>query len=1094
MKLLLDGKAFARRLPFAFTKLLPIMRMTAIFILAASLHVSARSFSQRVTLSSKRVTLEGVFRQIESQTGFSVLWNENLFDKNYKLDVNLKDASIADVLNTCLKGLPLTYKIIDKVVLIEAAKPVVVEVTPPPGISVFGTVTDATTGKPLTNASVKVKGVNLGATTDGNGRFLLRGVDENAILVVTYVGYQPREYPVKGRKEISITLEPRTTALDETVIIGYGTTSREKSTGSITTISAETIHDQPVGDPLSALEGRVPGMNVVTTSGRPGANISVQIRGTNSIGAGTDPLYIIDGVPFNSTPLNQFDYLGDPPVGDQSPFNSINPSDIESMTVLKDADATAIYGSRAANGVVLITTKRGKYTAGKLAASGDVYQGWGSVAHRMDMLNTQQYIQLRKQAYLNDGLNYTDPTQSPADLTVFSQTLNTDWQKVMLGNTAHTTNANVRLEAGGDQSRFSLGLTYRDEGTVYPGPNKDQRFAANMTYDFNSIDKKFGVQLTNNYSYDVNNMINGDPANAITSVPNFAPYTTGGALNWTGYTNPLSIMNEPFDNTSTNLISNAVIHYQALSNLDFKVSMGYNQTGMKQVNTFPSSSAAPSSYYEPFAQFGNTSISSWVVEPQVNYSAKISKGKLSLLGGSTLQRKVTDGGYDYGYDYSSDVLLTSPAAAGSSYQTYSTTDYRYESLFGRLNYDWDGKYIFNANIRRDGSSRFGPDKRYGVFGSVGGAWIFTKEAFMEGTRNWLSFGKIRASYGTTGNDQIGDYMYLTNYSTAYVQPFQGIQSLIPENLSNNSYSWEADNKMNFGLDLGFADSRVMVTADYYRNRTGNQLVGYSLPAITGFTTVEYNLPAVIQNNGLELEVSSVNIRHKNFTWRTSVNLTIPKNKLVKFPNLAASSYAYQYALGQSLHVVKGYKMERIDSSGNPVYLDVNHDGSIDNNDRVVLGNTDPKIYGGIENTFTYKGWTLRFFIQADKKDGYNYLESTFDPIGSENNFDVLALQSWTTPGQKTNIPKATTSNYNWYYYVNSSATFGDASFIRLKSLYLGYDLPRGALGKIGAKRVTIFAQGYNLFTITGYRGLDPETGGIFTPVIRTFTGGLHLSF
>lgn len=1091
MKLLLHGKVLAKRDPIAIPKLLLIMRLTVFLTLALSIHVSANTIAQTVTITSKRLTLEGVFREIESQTGYSVLWNESLFDKNYMMDVDVHDATIEKVLDLCLHGLSLSYKINDKTILIEKAK--AAASAPPAEHWIQGIVVDAGSGRPLIGASVKVKGRSKGTTTDASGRFQLRDIDENVTLVISFVGYQPTEYPVKSNQEVMISLVAKPSPLTDMVIIGYGTTSRERSTGSITTVTAETIHDQPISNPLSALEGQVPGLNVITTSGRPGANMSVQMRGINSIAAGTDPLYIVDGVPYNSTPLNQFDYLGDPPVGDQSPLNSIDPTDIESITILKDADATAIYGSRGANGVVLITTKRGKYTDGKLVAAADVYQGWGTLGHRMNLLNTPQYLALRKQAYANDGLNYNAPSQSPPDLTVFSPAQNTDWQKVLLGNTAHTTNASVRLESGSELSKFTLGLTYRRESTIYPTSAADQRIAGVMTYDYTSPNRKFGVQATNNFSYDKNDLIGGDPATGIVTVPNMQPYTATGALNWAGFgglTNPLSVMYQPFNNTTNNLISNAVVHYQLLTNLDLKVSMGYNQSAMNQVNTMPTASAAPSPYYTPSANFGRTNLSSWVVEPQVNYHVRISQGTLSILGGSTLQRRVTDGDYIYAYNYTSDLLLNSPAAAGKDYMSNNYADYRYGSFFGRLNYDWADKYMLSFNGRRDGSSRFGTDRRWGNFGSVGAAWVFSKENWMASAGKWLNFGKLRISYGTTGNDQIGDYAYTANYAAPYAAPFQGITGLTPQNLQNNQYSWESDRKLNFGLDLAFAQNRVSVTADYYRNRTGNQLVGYALPAITGFTSVEYNLPAVIANNGLELDISSVNIKTKNFTWKTSVNATIPKNKLVKFPNLEGSSYAYNYRIGQSVHSVIGYKFLRLDSTGNPVYLQ-DHTSA---NEETVLGNTDPRVFGGMTNTFAYKNWTLRFFIQVDKKDGYNYLASTFSPIGSENNFDVLALNAWTPGNQNTNIPKATTTDRNWYYYSTSSANFGDASFIRLKSVYLSYDLPNKTLTKLGARKISIYAQGYNLLTITGYRGLDPETGGIFTPLIRTFTGGLHVSF
>lgn len=1096
MKLLLHGKVLARRDSVAIPKLLLIMRLTVFLTLALSIHVSANTIAQTVTIASKRLTLEGVFREIESQTGYSVLWNESLFDKNYKIDVDVRDAPVEKVLDLSLHGLALTYKIHDKTILIEKVekeRATAPAAAPPPDHWVQGIVVDAGSGRPLIGASVKIKGTSKGTTTDASGRFQLHDIDEKATLVVSFVGYQPTEYPVKSNQEVMISLVAKPSALTDMVIIGYGTTSRERSTGSITTVTAETIHDQPISNPLSALEGQVPGLNVITTSGRPGANMSVQMRGINSIAAGTDPLYIVDGVPYNSTPLNQFDFLGDPPVGDQSPLNSIDPSEIESITILKDADATAIYGSRGANGVVLITTKRGKYTDGKLIATADVYQGWGTLGHRMNLLNTQQYLALRKQSFTNDGLDYTAPSQSPPDLTVFSQTQNTDWQKVLLGNTAHTTSANVRLESGSELSKFTLGLTYRRESTIYPGSVADQRIAGVMTYDYTSPNRKFGVQATNNFSYDKNDLIGGDPATSITTVPNMQPYKSTGALNWAGFgslTNPLSVMYQPFNNTTGNLISNAVVHYQLLTNLDLKVSMGYNQSTMNQVNPMPTASAAPSPYYRPSANFGRTNLSSWVVEPQINYNLKLGQGTLGALGGSTLQRRVTDGDFIYGYNYSSDLLLNSPAAAGNTYLSYNYADYRYSSFFGRLNYNWADKYILSFNGRRDGSSRFGPDKRWGNFSSVAAAWVFTKENWLSSARQWLSFGKLRVSYGTVGNDQIGDYGYTANYSTPYSGPFQGITPLTPQNLENDQYSWESDRKLNFGLDLGFAQNRVMVTADYYQNRTGNQLVGYALPAITGFTTVEYNLPAVIANNGLELDITSVNIKSKNFTWKTTVNATIPKNKLLKFPNLEGSSYAYRYRIGQSVHSVIGYKFLRLDSTGNPVYLQ-DHTNA---NEETVLGNTDPKVFGGITNSFTYKTWNLRFFIQVDKKDGYNYLASTFSPIGSQQNFDVLALDAWTLGNQHTNIPKATTANYNWYYYSTSSANFGDASFIRLKSVYLSYDLPKSALAKLGARRISIYAQGYNLLTITGYRGLDPETGGIFTPLIRTVTGGIQVSF
>ncbi|WP_157543816.1 TonB-dependent receptor [Mucilaginibacter paludis] len=1077
------------------------MKLTGLLLLVFTLHISASSLAQKASIVKKDAELKSVLRELHRQTGYFFIYNNEVIKKAVPVTVNLVNADINTILQEVFDKQPLTYFIDKNTILIKTKvvkEPVISapsQQQTPQQLKVSGLITDDK-GEPLAGATVKIKGSAMSSTADQTGHFSLDAAQAGQILQVSFVGYEMQEVKIPAGGQLTVRLSPSVGGLNEVLVVGYGTSLKKDLTGSVGRISAQNINEQAVANPLLALEGRIAGLNVTQTNGTAGAYVSVQIRGSNSIGAGNEPLYVIDGMPFESTPMNLFETYystANKYAGYLSPLSSINPGDIESIDVLKDADATAIYGSRGANGVILITTKKGKNTLGKLNVTVGADYGISQVAHQMDLLNTEQYLALRKQAFTNDGLDYAKV--SAPDLNVFSPNQNTNWQKVLLGNNAATTNANIKLESGTEQSKFLFSTAYHNEGTVYPGSDNDSRIAIQSGYDFNSINQKFGISIKNNFSYDLNKLPGADLGTSILMAPNFNPYKADGTLNWQGlddtHPNPLGATNSLYKNTTTNLISNVLLHYKVLHTLDLKLNLGYNQDELESYQGNPFSSFLPNSLYypAPYAQFGDTKRKSFIIEPQAVYNIKLGEGKLEALAGGTFQRRTNNTAYIYGYNYSSDLLINSASAAGSTLLSNTNYDYRYLSVFGRINYNWKSKLIFNGTIRRDGSSRFGPDKQFGTFWSAGGAYVFSEEELFKKLSDILSFGKLRASYGTTGNDQIADYGYYSKY-TAYPYTYQGVATVNPANLANSEYSWETVNKLDVALDLGFFHDRIFITADYYRNRTGNQLVGYPLSLVTGFSTVQYNLPAVIQNKGIELSLSTDNVHTANFSWKTSINFTIPRNTLLSYPGLAGSSNAANYVIGQSINIYRGYEYAGYNqTTGAIIYKDKDGSGTINTSDYVTIGSKDPKFYGGVQNTFAYGNWQLSFAFQYVKKEAFNYLYYT----GSANQYGSMTNQDFSTLNNAL-VPRPTTSSAGYSDYSSSTATWGDASYLRLKNAYLSYNLPKAWLNRVNIASCNLYLQGQNLFTITNYKGLDPETLGLYTPPLRLYTMGIKVGF
>ena len=794
--------------------------------------------------------------------------------------------------------------------------------------------------------------------------------------------------------------------------------------------------------------------------------------------------------------MNQFSYIGFPTKGNQSPLNSINPADIESISILKDADATAIYGSRGANGVILITTKHNKLSGKGLSVNVNVLTGVKEVGHMMDLLSTPEYLALRRQAFENDGV-VPDNSNAP-DLTLWDQNLDMNWQEHLFGGTANFVNAQAGISTGTARNSFSLNTSYNQEGTIYPGDFSYQRFSIRSRYSYQSQDDRFRLNLQANYSTDDNNSFGGNFASVLLTPPNFNPYNEDGSLNWT-ITNPIAPLNASYVNKTNTLFADLNLAYEISDYITAKVLVGYNINNLDQQNKNPSTSLNPAyanySWGSPNVQQGDTKRQTLNIEPQLTYKNQIGNGVFSALLGGTLMKRTQDNQTIDANNYSSDLFLDNIGAAGSYSIFVSNIDYRYLSGFLRLNYNWNDKYLFNASVRRDGSSRFGPNNQYGNFAALGAAWIFSEEKFFK-DQSVLSFGKLRASYGSTGNDGIGDYGYYQLWTATSSINNESSTVLTPTALANLDYSWEKVLKFDVALELGFLKDRILLNANYYRNSTKDQLVGLPLPSQTGFTSVNANLPALIRNTGVELSLNTRNINSETFSWNTDFNITFQKNELVSFDDLEASTYANTYEVGSSILSQKGYLASVDPETGTYTIQDLNNDGQITYaDDRKILGDRLPKFYGGLQNNFTYKNWNLGFLFQFVKQEDYNYLNTVYDAVGNRSNFEESVLNYWKQPGDQVSVPKPSTATSNAFFNsLSSSLHWDDASYIKLRNVNLSYNLPATWVNQVGMQNARVYFQGQNLLTITSYKGLDPESKSTFAPPLRIVSLGVQTNF
>lgn len=1100
-----------------FTKTMLAMKLTGILLLATILQVSARSTAQTVTYEAKSTPLSQVFAALEKQTGCVFFYDKQDLQRASPVTVNLQGVPLKSALEAILADQPLAFNIQGNTIAItrreKAAAPVPIIATPPPH-EVEGNVMDES-GEPLAGATVKLKNGKIAAITDEKGRFILKNISDDATIEITYTGYAPQTVKIGNQISFKVSLSRATNKLDEMQVIAYGTTTKRLNTGDVITVTSKEIEQQPVSNPLAALEGRVPGLVVTQNTGIPGGSFTVQIRGQNSLINGNDPFYVIDGVPYYSQipgsnqgygPLNVALHGG-------SPLNFINPYDIESIEVLKDADATAIYGSRAANGAILITTKKGKI--GTTRFNVNVYSGIGKPTRKVGLLNTRQYLAMRHEAFTNDG---KAPGPSDHDLNGdWDSTRYTDWQKVLIGNQAHYDDAQASFSGGNSNTQYLISGGYHRETTPFPtllsGSGADQKASMHFNIYNISPNRKFKIRFTGSYLFDKNTTQSNDLTYTALSLSPLAPavYNPDGSLNWVPTTpgglgtwgNPLAQFLEGYKSLSSNLIANAFPSYTILPGLELKASVGYTNTQTNETQTIPTTRFDPGLHVTSgSSNFNAINNKSWIVEPQAEYNLQLGRGKFAVLLGTSFHENNTSVQNLSATGFSSDALLENIQAASSVSVRYSnSTLYKYNAFFGRINYNWQDKYILNITARHDGSSRFGPGKQFANFGAIGAGWVFSREHFIQQHLSFISFGKIRASYGTAGNDQIGDYRFLDLYGpTQY--PYQGIQALYPANLFNADLSWEVNKKLEGGLELGFLKDRITISASYFRNRSGNQLVTSPVSAVTGFGSIPANLPALVENSGQEYVMNTINVRTKNFNWTSSFNLTIARNKLISFPNLATSAYSQRFVIGQPITILRIIREIGVnDTSGIYQFADFKGNSTYNPNlstDRTILINTTPKFYGGFSNSFSYKGFSLDVLFQFVKQTGQNFFGAYSNMPGTMANQRLAVLNRWEKPGDINPYQKFSQDNsgsaYNSFRYAQaySNLSYGDASFIRLKNLALSWQMDARLKQKLHLQDFRIYLQGQNLLTITNYSGIDPETQGGALPPLRVYTLGFQI--
>ncbi|MDP2452499.1 MULTISPECIES: SusC/RagA family TonB-linked outer membrane protein [unclassified Kaistella] len=973
--------------------------------------------------------------------------------------------------------------------------------------TVTGTVNDKE--KPIGGVIVTQEGTNQVTTTSSSGTFNLQISGENPILIFRHPEYAERKITTNGKSTFTISLTEKVKSIEEVVLnAGYYNVKARESTGSIARVTAKDIENQPVTNVLSAVQGRMAGVSIVQNTGTPGGGYDVQIRGRNSLRNilnsstnGNQPMYIVDGVPWIGKLPSAYS-IGVLPTSNINPLNALNPDDIESIAVLKDADATAIYGSRGGNGVILITTKRGK--AGAVRVTASAATSYSTVAGKLKMMDTQEYLSMRRQAYANVGtVNY--PANAYDINGTWDPDRHTDWQKELIGGTAENFSARVAVSGGSEKNSFSISAGHNDQTSVFPGDHHYKINTFTSSYTYRSQDARLVAGLSNSFSFTGNNSLNQDiTGRAISLSPNApALYDAAGNLNWQNNTfnNPLSQVNASYSNKTQLINQNLNLVYRPGGDFSIKLNTGFTHQELEEFSLSPNTMYIPSSASSTSPAYSSAAratgaVLSYLAEPQVDWKKKFALHELNVLAGITYQQTETKSSAMRGTGFASNALLQNIAAAATvTISPFIDNEYRYAAFFGRLNYQFANRYIVNLTARRDGSSRFGPNKKFANFGAVGAAWIISEERFMKNIR-WLSLAKIRGSYGHTGSDAVGDYQF-TDTFTLSTSAYNNIPGLYPSRLFNPDYSWERTDKIESAVELSFLRDRLTLTAAWYRNRSSNQLIGIPLSTVTGFSSILANLDATVENSGIEVDFGSTPVNNSNWKWTAGFNISIPKNKLLAFPDLENSSYANTYIIGESIYTVKLFDYLGINrNTGQYEFRDFNGDGKITTpDDAKAIRTLGPEYFGGLYSTLKYRNIDISVLFQFTKQQNWNYYRTMAVPGGMLNQPNEF-LDVWSAENQDGIIMPYTPGNHALTNTLtgnlrNSIAAVGDASFIRLKNIQLNYRLP---LRNPPIREASVYLQGQNIWTWTKYFGLDPEfiTSG-YLPPLKTFSLGFLIT-
>ena len=985
-----------------------------------------------------------------------------------------------------------------------------------------GTVVDSY-NEPLVGVTVTTgKKASSGTVTDAEGKFRLDVSKQKYPLHIEfrYVGSDPYDLDVYDDEMTNVgTIVMRSDrySLNDVVVIGYGETVRQKLVGSVAKVKGEVIATQTEDAPILGLQGNAAGVFIEQGSGVPGgANSNIVIRGYNALSTSrynNMPLYVIDGVVLGHDEQNPVSYRKEGVIESPDPLSLINPNDIESMEILKDADATAIYGSRGANGVILITTKKGRAGKIKVNFSADATASW--MTKRLDFCNTEEYLDLRRKAFETDVANGVRKesdwnADNFPDIFLWDQNKDYDWQGTIMGGTAWAKNLQLNISGGNKNTSWLVSGGYYTSSTITGADDKYTRWTGAASLQHHSDDNRFNLDA----SVKITNLLE-EPNATISSyalmntAPNTPTYDENGNPYYIpddpDYSSPLAGRGYHGETDMTSVLSSATAGYKIWDELVAKVKVGYSFTGSNQndnYNSYYNNPYKPTTYAYSFYTGMITKTAS--VEPQLTWSHDFFGGKTTFLLGGMYENTATKSVYMKVQGYADDMFMKN-AEAGSQVALHRnrTTNFKSASWFGRINYDYQNRYIANVVLRRDGSSRFGEGNRWGTFYSLGGGWLFTNEKFIKEskTSKWLSFGKLRMSYGKTGNDNVGEYEYLTTYSTS-TYPYNGEIGLVPSNYGDNDLHWETVRKFDVGLELGFFKDRLLFNANFYCNTSSDLLKAMTIPGQVGYTSLTTNLDAEIRNTGWEFEINAKILQGRNWKWESNLNMTLPKNKLIKYANLEQSAYSSTYKIGESINLARGYIYLGINpETGIPQFKDINGDGKLStSDDYVVLGDYDPDMYGGFNNTIRYKNFTLDLSFYFRVKPIQDGFYSSFSyPAGNQRNvLRDYAQNYWTPENSNSQYPGITTATSGELYtavYTNlrrSDYALSTGSYIRLSNIKLTYNFPKKWMRSMKIDNASVYVQGKNLFMITGYDSYSPETGTGYIPPLTSFSFGLNI--
>ncbi len=1110
-----------RRIPIPLVMKLTILLMTTVL-----LQVSAAGFGQKITLSKKAATIEAVFEEITKQTGYMILCQMDIIKTAGVNDINYKQATIEEVLGTFFPQKRLSYTLKNKTIIIQQMEQAgQLKNTEPAAfrnIDVNGKVVDET-GAPLSGASIIVKNTNQAISTDINGNFSFKNINEHSILVVSYLSFITQEIPVAGKTTINLVLRESTKGLNEIVVVGYGTQKRGHITSAISSFKPTEKNSRPVLGPDQLIQGKMAGVMVSSGSGNLGGANRVSIRGIGSLSASNEPLYVIDGVPVRSHNAALFNF-GE----DMNPLAELNPNDIESVDVLKDAASSAIYGSRATNGVILITTKSGK--SGKSKMNIDAFSGIQQVPHlsKLKMADSKTYVNVINEGIDNYNLqygyapgvgNFVPYIQNP-----YPGLPDTDWLDLVL-QTANTNSLNLSFSGGSDKGTYFISGSYLDQqGAIKTNSLKKYTAKINLTQNVFSWLK---VGANTNMSYSHNNRVPGSNlgstvlARGLEQRPFDRPYKPDGNYYVGGTSellrnNAVQILNEQkayLDNYR--FLGNFFGELSFTKDLKFKSSVG---TDLIYTHDYV--------YYNENHPYGtgsgrlidNTRLNTNIVfENTLNYNHKFGELDLAVLTGHSFQKiGASDNSVD-GSGFPSASFDVNSVAATITAASTGLSENALESYFSRANLAYADKYLLSVSMRADGSSRFSRQKRYGYFPSVSAGWELSKESF------WMLSGtdlKLRASYGKTGNQEgIGNYAYQALAGGGY--NYNNASGLAITGFGNDQLTWESANQFNTGLELGLFKGKINITADYFVKNTTNLLYEKPTAGTTGFTSLTTNIGSM-KNKGLELGINT-NYALGKVLWNSNFNISFIKNKLtsllgnedlliganrvLRVGSEVGSFYIYkQTGIYQSDAEVPKSLYDTGIRAGDVKYEDVDNNGAIDVKDRLIVGSSNPDFFGGWDNSFTYGNFDLNFSVTysygaevyAPWRINVSRLAGTYFPF-----LESEANGRWTGPGTSNTVPRAINGNtYNTY---NSTRFLENGSYLRLRNLSIGYNLPKTLLSKFKLERLRVYAQADNLFLLTRYSGIDPEVNdntdpkflgddNLVMPQLRSFNLGFNLTF